>query len=193
MNVQNTDSSLLKIYSRIPERQSFAITFKSNCHSKQFVLKRRNDSPEKLVREEIEKTWHPRWSISYRCDLGLGKVALVRFESDQLTAFSAPHFFLPPLLSSPTLRSKPPQRSSRRSSLLPQPSPPSLSLWRFPASSYLRFHRGTPSGGRFHGRLTLVASIASTNGQLFFGISMLSHRDPGNVLDLVTDNSSPVS
>lgn len=182
----------MKIYSRIPERQSFAITFKSNCHSKQFVLKRRNDSPEKLVREEIEKTWHPRWSISYRCDLGLGKVALVRFESDQLTAFSVPHFFLPPLLlSSPTLRSKPPQRSSRRSSLLPQPSPPSLSLWRFPASSYLRFHRGTPSGGRFHGRLTLVASIASTNGQLFFGISMLSHRDPGNVLDLVTDNSSP--
>lgn len=105
MNVtkENTDSSLLKIYSRIPERQSFAITFKSNCHSKQFVLKRRNDSPEKLVREEIEKTWHPRWSISYRCDLGLGKVALVRFESDQLTAFSAPHFFYPHSFSLPPL------------------------------------------------------------------------------------------
>lgn len=152
---------------------------------------------QKLVREEIEKTWHPRWSISYRCDLGLGKVALVRFESDQLTAFSLPHFFLPPLrLSSPTLRPKPPQRSSRRSSVLPRPIHPSF-LVPLPISSFFLStfpsRRSPLLGGRFHGRLTLVACIASTNGQLFFGISMLSQRDPGNVLDLVTDNSSPVS
>lgn len=147
------------------------------------------ETKRRMREEKIEKTWHPRWSISNRCDLGLSEVALVRFESDQLTAFSLPHSSLPPLLPlfphswiAATL-------VTTLASVLFLLDP---SLLLCPSHDFLLLpstlpSRNPPSGGRFHGRLTLVASIASTNGQLFFGISMVSRRDPGNVLDLVTD------